>query len=1037
MTTVSRRRAGLAAAAADSRSDHPLAHRWWLPLLLFALLVLFALPVLAATVSGTVTVPTSDGGYRASLLGAKVRVEGTSLVANVVTTTDRYNGTFSIAGVPNGTVTLMYVEPSGDDSFTLASRRSVVNVSGDVTNATFDLQYHWKNLPGYPPPWRNASYDIWAPHFVSDQVGFILFRNRGVSPMSSELWRTVNGGTSWSKVGEWVDTQVQVIASVRDRSMLFVDANRGVVTSEVSPSASAPYSFYREAGLLRTADGGATWTYVDLPNSPDMNGIVTVQNLAALGPTNWIACGTENAGTSSGVGGPVRVTVWESADAGATWAIVRTWAEDYGVCSALDANAAGRAVMFATPYAFGGGRHLELRDPSGVWTQQAANELVTNSGYGVSDVPMVGNVVWVRAQRFTGTATLLDHALFRSDDAGVTWQRLSDFLAQYFDFASPRKGLAAAGGPMHATYDGGVNWLYQSAGGGICCHGNHVWAFDELRAIWKDGGVGDPNSQSDIFRYAEPREPNFEALSYAQVPDATVGAGATNVRVAAYQFFNHGPVPLILNGLKLRGSGTGDDRTDITAVKAWFDANGDGSLQAGEPQVASGTYVANDGEVTLNLGSAYLLQPMQALKVIITYDFTTSISGLRTYGIALVPANVTADTADAGSLLTVAATAPTGTSLSGATITVGLVASADLSVTLADAPDPVTTGQPLTYTATLRNNGPDAASNVRLTGTLPFGVGFTSATVTSGTCSFALVGTNGNITCVVPTLANGSTATATVLSTPQGTGGISFTMTVASDATDGNAANNTATTTTTVTSAPPPAVSNGTLALAAATASVGESAGSVVLSVTRTNGTDGAVTVTYATANGTATAGSDYTAANGTLSWAAGEGGSKSITVSIGGDTVDEPDETFTVTLSNATGGASLGASVVTVTIADDDVTPPPPDGGGGGGGSGGGGCFIATAAYGSYLAPEVRVLRAFRDNYLLTNEAGRVFVRFYYAVSPPIADYIRGREPLRIATRLALAPVVYAVKSPVEAALTLGVLLLVPLGWMSRRCTG
>jgi len=386
-------------------------------------------------------------------------------------------------------------------------------------------------------------------------------------------------------------------------------------------------------------------------------------------------------------------------------------------------------------------------------------------------------------------------------------------------------------------------------------------------------------------------------------------------------------------------------------------------------------------------------------------------------------------------LLTVAATAPTGTSLPGATITVGGAASADLSVTLADSPDPVTSGQPLTYTATIRNNGPDAAASVRLTGTLPFGVGFTSATVTSGTCTFELVGTNGNITCVVPTLANGNTATATILGTPQGSGAISFTMTVSSEATDGSPANNTATAATTVASAPPPPVNNGTLALAGSTVSVGESAGSVVLSVTRTNGTDGAVTVSYATANGTATAGSDYSAASGTLSWAAGDAADKTITVSITGDTVDEPNETFTLALSNPTGGAALGTASATVTITDDDEpAPPPPDGGGGGGG---GGCFIATAAYGSYLAPEVRVLRDFRDDYLLRSQAGRTFVRFYYAVSPPIADYIRDREPLRLATRVALTPVIYAVKSPAEAALTLAVLLLVPFGWMSRRRIG
>jgi hypothetical protein len=81
-----------------------------------------------------------------------------------------------------------------------------------------------------------------------------------------------------------------------------------------------------------------------------------------------------------------------------------------------------------------------------------------------------------------------------------------------------------------------------------------------------------------------------------------------------------------------------------------------------------------------------------------------------------------------------------------------------------------------------------------------------------------------------------------------------------------------------------------------------------------------------------------------------------------------------------------------------------------GGNDSGGDGdCFIATAAYGSPLVSQLKILSKFRDNFLLTNRIGKRFVRFYYNYSPPMADFIEKHDSLRMMVRLCLIPVVGA----------------------------
>ncbi len=102
---------------------------------------------------------------------------------------------------------------------------------------------------------------------------------------------------------------------------------------------------------------------------------------------------------------------------------------------------------------------------------------------------------------------------------------------------------------------------------------------------------------------------------------------------------------------------------------------------------------------------------------------------------------------------------------------------------------------------------------------------------------------------------------------------------------------------------------------------VNEGEGVLEIEVERDGGDDGAITVDFATADGSALAGADYEAVAGTLSWADGDDDEKIISVTILDDAEVEGPETFGIALSNATGGATIhpshGALDVTIQASD------------------------------------------------------------------------------------------------------------------------
>ena len=396
---------------------------------------------------------------------------------------------------------------------------------------------------------------------------------------------------------------------------------------------------------------------------------------------------------------------------------------------------------------------------------------------------------------------------------------------------------------------------------------------------------------------------------------------------------------------------------------------------------------------------------------------------------------------------------------------------ADLSLINNDDTDPATIGTPFRYTLTVSNNGPDTAPDIILTETIPPDVSLGALTPSQGTCTGKR-----ELICQLNSLKVGAEATVTIEVIPTTVTTLRSQALVTSGATD-PIFDNSSDIEATLVNVVPQASDLSLTARPDDTPVTANSSGEGVVQWRFTIFNGGGQLATDVKLTGTLPA--PATKLRNLTPNKEGEEtdeeGEEVNTVNCvpldcfspeecqdvllgGGFGVDdilpiftEDNALFTCEVGNLDVGLKVTVDVavalppgthtvqgsVTTTAGDPipsnnqasseaTVVEQPPDPPASSGGDGGG-CFIATAAFGSPLTKEVKVLRHFRDRYLLPYQAGQLLVRGYYYTSPPLAAFIAQHSGLKQMVRLALWPVVWWAHMTLEAPF---LALAVLLGW-------
>jgi uncharacterized repeat protein (TIGR01451 family) len=341
---------------------------------------------------------------------------------------------------------------------------------------------------------------------------------------------------------------------------------------------------------------------------------------------------------------------------------------------------------------------------------------------------------------------------------------------------------------------------------------------------------------------------------------------------------------------------------------------------------------------------------------------------------------------------------------------------ADITLEKIEDADPALVNSQLTYIITVANKGPDAATGVVVTDTLPPGVTFVLSSPGQGTCTGTSI-----VTCSLGTINSGSNVkTEIIVVTPNAVTTIDNTASVTSRVSDPDRTNNNAKTSTSVRMDAADLVLTKT---APSETVVGEPM-TYEFRVTNKGPFDATeVELTDQLPPNVMIEAFEFTPQGGSCDLT-----SNPITCELrtinSGDTTLVLFAVLPISEGRLTNTASVRSrmnpdpdrtdnSATAVTTVEPQPTSPLDDlsdtnsSSDSGGGDGGGGCFIATAAYGSPLATEVQILREFRDQYLLNHPPGRLLVSIYYWLSPSMAQMIAPYPSLRTAVRVSLWPVV------------------------------